>query len=46
MWIRVQLGFEFYGYAHNKMHMLKREKQIRDIVFLSLYVYVCACEYI
>ena len=33
-----------FRYVYNLLHMLKIEKQIRDRVFLSSYIYVCACD--
>ena len=39
----VKIEIRVCGYAYNKPHIMKIEKQIRYRVLFSLYLYVCAC---
>ena len=42
--VRVRFRFSVCGYVYNLLHVIKIKKLIRDRLFLSSYVYVCACE--
>ena len=44
--VRFRVTVRVWWWAYNWLHVIKGEQHIRDIVLLSSYLYICACEYV